>query len=293
MYKILSDSACDLSKEYVERHNVEIVPLSISFDGENYEVDREEIDRDAFYQKMVDNPTVFPKSSLPSVETYADYFRKYAEAGIPIICLTISLVLSGSFNSARMAKDLVEEDYPDAKITVIDSRQNTASQALIIDQVVRMRDDGVSYDDAISIIDKLIPTARIFFTIGSLDYLQKGGRIGKVAVAATNKLGVKPIIILKDGEIGLGGIGRNRNKIKNNIIQIANKYLNENGKENFYVNVGYGYDADEGKEFMANVEEQLNVKLLDEANVAIGAVSAVHTGPYALGLAVIKDYKTL
>lgn len=293
MYKIVSDSACDLSKEYLEKHDVTIVPLSVSFDGEIYYRDGVDITRDQCYQKMVDDPKLFPKTSLPSVESYADVFRSFVEQGFPVVCFTITTLFSGSYNSAMNAKSLVEEDYPDANICVIDSKQNTVTQALLIDQFVRMLEDGLSFEQVMSKLEPLMASARIFFTVGSLDYLQMGGRIGKVATAATGKLGVKPVIVMKDGDIGLGGIGRNRNKLKNSVLQVAKKYLDENGKDNFIVSVGYGYDKEEGFEFMKEVESTLDVKLDSETNVAIGIVSAVHTGPYPIGLGVIRKYETL
>ena len=293
MYKIVSDSACDLSKEYLEKHDVTIVPLSVSFDGEIYYRDGVDITRDECYQRMVDDPKLFPKTSLPSVESYADVFRSFVEQGFPVVCFTITTLFSGSYNSAINAKSLVLEDYPDANICVIDSKQNTVTQALLIDQFVRMLEDGLSFEQAMSKLDALIASARIFFTVGSLDYLKMGGRIGKVATAATGKLGVKPVIIMKDGDIGLGGIGRNRNKLKNSVLQVAKKYLDENNKDNFIVSVGYGYDKEEGFEFMKEVESTLDVKLDSETNVAIGIVSAVHTGPYPIGLGVIRKYETL
>jgi DegV family protein with EDD domain len=293
MYKIVSDSACDLSKEYLEKHDVTIVPLSVSFDGETYYRDGVDITRDECYQRMVDDPKLFPKTSLPSVESYADVFRNYVEQGFPVVCFTITTLFSGSYNSAMNAKSLVEEDYPDANICVIDSKQNTVTQALLIDQFVKMLEDGLSFEQAMSKLDALMASARIFFTVGSLDYLKMGGRIGKVATAATGKLGVKPVIIMKDGDIGLGGIGRNRNKLKNSVLQVAKKYLDENNKDNFIVSVGYGYDKEEGFEFMKEVESTLDVKLDSETNVAIGIVSAVHTGPYPIGLGVIRKYETL
>ncbi len=292
MYKIVSDSACDLSKEYLEKHDVTIVPLSVSFDGETYYRDGVDITRDECYQKMVDNPKLFPKTSLPSVESYAEVFRSFVEQGFPVVCFTITTLFSGSYNSAMNAKSLVEEDYPDANICVIDSKQNSVTQALLIDQFVRMLEDGLSFEQAMSKLDALMDSARIFFTVGSLDYLKMGGRIGKVATAATGKLGVKPVIIMKDGDIGLGGIGRNRNKLKNSVLQVAKKYLDENNKDNFIVSVGYGYDKEEGFEFMKEVESTLDVKLDSETNVAIGIVSAVHTGPYPIGLGVIRKYET-
>lgn len=293
MYRIISDSACDLSQQYIKEHDITIVPLSVSFDGETYYRDSIDISRNECYERMVNNPSVFPKTSLPSVDSYADTFKEFTDKGIPVVCFTISLGLSGSYNSAMAAKELVEENDPDAQITVLNSQQNTVTQALIIDQMVRMRDAGLPFETALEKINKLMSTSRIIFTVGSLDYLQKGGRIGKVAVAATGKLGVKPIIIMKDGEIGLGGIGRNRNKLKNNIIQIANKYLNENGKENFVVSIGYGYDKTEGVDFMNSVEVGLDIKLNSETNVAIGIVSAVHTGPYAIGIGIIQKFETI
>ena len=293
MYKIVSDSACDLSKEYLEKHDVTIVPLSVSFDGEIYYRDGVDITRDQCYQKMVDDPKLFPKTSLPSVESYAEVFRNYVEQGFPVVCFTITTLFSGSYNSAMNAKSLVEEDYPDANICVIDSKQNTVTQALLIDQFVRMLEDGLSFEQVMSKLEPLMASARIFFTVGSLDYLKMGGRIGKVATAATGKLGVKPVIIMKDGDIGLGGIGRNRNKLKASVLQVAKKYLDENNKDNFIVSVGYGYDKEEGFEFMKEVESTLDVKLDSETNVAIGIVSAVHTGPYPIGLGVIRKYETL
>lgn len=293
MYKIVSDSACDLSKEYLEKHDVTIVPLSVSFDGETYYRDGVDITRDECYQRMVDDPKLFPKTSLPSVESYAEVFRNYVEQGFPVVCFTITTLFSGSYNSAMNAKSLVEEDYPDANICVIDSKQNTVTQALLIDQFVRMLEDGLSFEQVMSKLEPLMASARIFFTVGSLDYLQMGGRIGKVATAATGRLGVKPVIVMKDGDIGLGGIGRNRNKLKASVLQVAKKYLDENGKDNFIVSVGYGYDKEEGFQFMNEVESALDVKLNTETNVAIGIVSAVHTGPHPIGLGVIRKYETL
>ena len=289
----MSDSACDLTPGYVKEHDVTIVPILASLDGENYYQDGIEINRNEFYQTMVDNPKLFPKTSLPSIETYVETFREYASQGIPVICFTISLILSGSYNSAMNAKLIVEEEFPDAQIIVVNSQQNTVTQALIVDQVVRMRDAGLTLDQINEKLPALMSSARIFFTVASLDYLQIGGRIGGVAKAATGKLGVKPIIIMKDGGIGLGGIGRNRNKLKKNIIQVADKYLEENGRDNIVVSCGYGYDKDEGLAFMSDVENELGVTLNSETNVEIGIITAVHTGPHAIGIGVIQKYETL
>lgn len=292
MYRIISDSACDLSQTYIKENDVTIVPLSVSFDGENYYRDNIDISRNDAYQKMIDDPNLYPKTSLPSVELYYNTFREYVEQDIPVVCFTISTILSGSYNSAKNAMDMIMEDYPNAKLYVINSNQNTVTQAQIVDQMVRMRDANVPLDEALEKINKVIDSARIFFTVGSLDYLQMGGRIRKVAAAAS-KIDVKPVIIMKDGDISLGGIGRNRNKLKKKVLAAANKYLSENNKEDFVVSVGYGYDASEGVSFMDDVEEVLGVKLQSSTNVAIGIITGTHTGPHAIGLGVVKKYETV
>lgn len=292
MYRIISDSACDLSQTYIKENDVTIVPLSVSFDGKNYYRDNIDISRNDAYQKMIDNPNLYPKTSLPSVELYYNTFLEYVEQDIPVVCFTISTILSGSYNSAKNAMDMIMEDYPNAKLYVINSNQNTVTQAQIVDQMVRMRDANVPLDEALEKINKVIDSARIFFTVGSLDYLQMGGRIRKVAAAAS-KIDVKPVIIMKDGDISLGGIGRNRNKLKKKVLAAANKYLSENNKEDFVVSVGYGYDASEGVSFMDDVEEVLGVKLQSSTNVAIGIITGTHTGPHAIGLGVVKKYETV
>ena len=252
MYKIISDS--DLSKKYIAEHDITIVPLSVSFDGETYCRDSIDISRDECYERMVSNPGVYPKTSLPSVDSYYNAFKEFTDKGIPVVCFTITLIFSGSYNSAMNAKEMIEEENPDANITVIDSLEK---------------------------LEPLMASARIFFTVGSLDYLKMGGRIGKLASIAS-KIDVKPVIIMKDGDISLGGIGRNRNKLKAKVLSTAKAYLDENGKDNFVVSVGYGYDKTEGVSFMNDVEETLGVKLNSETNVAIGIVSGVHTGPHCI-----------
>lgn len=294
MFKVISDSACDLSNEYITKHDIDVIPFYISFDDENYYKDGVEIERDVFYDKLVTDG-LFPKTSLPAVDDYIRYFEPYVKENIPIICICISTVLSGSYNSASTAKDILLEDYPNAKITVINSKQNTASQALLVNEVVRMNEDGLDYETAVSKLPALCKSAMIFFTVGSLDYLRKGGRIGKLATMTTGKLGIKPIIILKGGELNIGGVGRNRSKLLNSIIQQVHNFVTSNGNtpDDFNMNAGIGYDLEEGANFIKEAEEAIGKKTDKDIDVFIGPVSACHTGPYALGLAIVKKYELL
>lgn len=299
MIRLMSDSACDVPVEYAKVHQVEIIPLYITFDGQNYQKDREELSRDDFYYRMVEEKA-FPMSSLPSVDDYYQIFKEAMDAGDSVICVTITNTLSGSFGSAHTAYNMIREEYPEGKIAVFDSLQNTASQALVVEEMVRMRDDGLTFEEMTAKMPALLKSGMIVFTVGSLEYLRKGGRIGKLATTAAGKLNLRPLLILENGKLGIGGISRTRKKSIEDVYNYIEKYFSdpEHNKLNYRFTVGHGYDANEGEEFRNTVEERFGISLLERKPdsdfiVEIGAVSAVHTGPYALGIAYIRKYETL
>ncbi len=290
-FQIISDGACDLLKAYTDRNDVKIVPFYVTFDGKNYMKEGEGITHDEFYRRMAENHEI-PKSSLPSVGDFYDAFLPYAEASTPIICVCISSCFSGSFNSASTAKEQIIEQYPDAKIEVIDSTLNTMSEALLVNELVNMRNDNVSFEDAIKYANDIKNTGKIYFTVGSLEYLIKNGRIGKVATIAGDKLGIKPIIIMSDGDISLGGISRTTKKAKLSIIKLLQKtFSNPSININDYrFLVGTGFQFEEAAEFKISVEEALHIKCEDTIESCVGTTVGCHTGPYPLGLAFIKKY---
>ena len=123
--QIISDGSLDLPQELTKEKDIEVVPFYVSFDSQTYKKEMVEQDVREFYQEMVDHPTVFPKTSMPSVNDFYELFKKHAEENLPVICICITRKFSGSLQSATTAKDMVLEDIPDAQITVIDSTVNT------------------------------------------------------------------------------------------------------------------------------------------------------------------------
>ena len=223
--QIISDGSLDLSQELTKEKDIEVVPFYVSFDSETYQKEMVEVGVREFYQEMVDHPTVFPKTSMPSVHDYYEVFEKHAKEKMPVICICITRKFSGSLQSATTAKDMILEEYPDAQITVIDSTVNTVLQGLYVLEACRLRDMGLEYQQ---IVDALLPireTGRIFFTIGSIDYLKHGGRIGKLAGIAASALKIKPLITLKEGEIFNSGITRNRLKSMKKVVDMTREYL--------------------------------------------------------------------
>lgn len=290
--QIVSDGSLDLSQEITKEKDIEVVPFYVSFDSNTYQKEMVELVVRDFYQEMVDHPDVFPKSSMPSVDDFYQVFEKSVKQQIPVICICITKKFSGSLQSATVAKEMIEENYPDAKITLIDSTINTVLQGLFVLEACRLRDQGLEYEE---IVEKLLPirqTGRIFFTIGSIDYLRHGGRIGKLAGITAGALGIKPMITLKEGEIFNSGLARNRIKSMKKIVEMTKNYLDEvNAKSGEYsFCIGYGYDYDEAVKFREMLKELVKERLgIDEIEIyQIGATIGVHTGPYPIGVGIIK-----
>lgn len=290
--QIVSDGSLDLPQELTEEKDIEVVPFYVSFDSETYKKEIVEIGIRDFYQEMVDHPDVFPKSSMPSVDDFYHVFEKSAKENIPVICICITKKFSGSLQSATVAKGMIEEKYPQAKITVIDSTVNTVLQGLFVLEACRLRDMGMDYEE---IVDKILPireTGRILFTVGSIDYLQHGGRIGKLAGIAADALGIKPMITLKEGEIFSSGLARGRIRSMKKVVEMTREYLDEvnarPGEYNFCI--GYGYDYKEAVKFREMLKDPVKERLgIEEIGIyQIGATIGVHTGPYPIGIGIIK-----
>lgn len=291
-YQIISDGSCDLGAQAAEKNHIEIVPFYVSFDGENYKKEIEEIGVREFYQKMVDNPKQYPKSSLPNVEDYLRVFRPYAAEGVPVICICITSKFSGSYTSAVNARQIVCEEYPDAKIEVIDSNVNTVLQGLVVLEAAKMKEAGFSFEENVKRLEEIKSSGRIFFTIGGMEYLVHGGRVGKLMGAAGTTLGIRPLITLKEGEIFPSGISRSRKKSMQKVIELVRKHFRETGEDpdSYSFVVGYGYDQKEAEgfrdELLKSLSEYSNVRQIDIYQ--IGATIGVHTGPYPIGTGLVK-----
>lgn len=292
-FHIISDGSCDLPTELVQEKNITVVPFYVSFDDEHYFKEITEIGVRDFYQQMVDQKGVYPKSSMPSIQDYEEVFLPFAEAGTPVICICITTKFSGSMQSALNARSLILEKYPQAEITVIDATINTVLQGQYVLEAAALRDNGTSYQDTIKRLEEIKSTGRIFFTVGNMEYLKHGGRIGRVAALAGGALDIRPIITLKQGEIFPSGIDRGRKRTLKKVMNLLLDYLKENNLNiNCYsIAVGYGYDAEEGIAFRDQALSVLRDRGYEIDQIPlyqIGATISVHTGPYPLGFGIIE-----
>ena len=159
-------------------------------------------------------------------------------------------------------------------------------------EAVRMQKAGYSFEENVKRLEKIKSTGRIFFTIGGMEYLVHGGRVGKLMGIAGTTLGIRPLITLKEGEIFPSGISRSRKKSMQKVIELVRKHFHENGEnpDEYSFVVGYGYDHEEAKEFrnefLKSLKEYSSVKEMDIFQ--IGATIGVHTGPHPIGVGLIR-----
>ena len=201
--KIVTDSTSDLDKDTAKNLSVEIVPLNVHFGDEVYK-DGIEINSDDFFDKLI-NGTVFPKTSQPSVGEFIDVYEKLGNDGSDIISIHISDQLSGTINSARQAAKHLEGKI---KVHIIDSKQISISLGLITISAATAVKEGKTLNEVLDLTESLIARSHVFTALDTLEYLEKGGRIGKAKSLVGKILNFKPIIGSADGIIDAFGRGR-------------------------------------------------------------------------------------
>ncbi len=294
-YRIISDGSCDLPEELTREKGIHVVPFYVTMDDKNYIKENVEISKSDFYKWMVEHKGQFPKSSMPPTSDFLSAFEEAAKAGEDVICITITRKFSSCYEVALAAKALLKDEYPDIKVEVIDSTVDTVLQGLVVLELCKLRDAGFDFEESVKRLREILPTGRIFFTVGNLDYLRAGGRIGKLAGMAGALLGIRPLITLKEGEIFPSGITRSRKKSMDMVGKLAEKYVTETfvSPDEYVADIGYGYDYDEGVLFRDVIAERLLSvgHKVDLPIYHIGAAISVHTGPYPLGFSLVKKAK--
>ncbi|MHA1187826.1 MAG: DegV family protein [Candidatus Heimdallarchaeota archaeon] len=200
--KIVVDSTCDLDFELAEKYDIALVPFSIIFGDELYK-ENVTITKEEFYE-LIQTSKHHPKTGLPRPKEFHEVFEKYLNEGRDIVCLTISGAFSGTFNSAKVSSEMLEP----SKIHLVDSRNSTLGLGLLAIEAAKLAEKGSSAQEIVDYLHKLIPKTRTLAMAGTLDWLQKGGRIGKAQWLIGSLLGFKPFIGLEDGLVT--GFGRTR-----------------------------------------------------------------------------------
>ena len=277
MLRILVDSAADYSLQELKEKKIELIPLSITLNDTAY-LDTVELERNHFYE-LLESTGSFPKTSQPSPEAFATVFHDAKEKGDEVICILLSSALSGTCQSATIAKSMVEYD----NIYIIDSLSATIAIKLMADYANDLRKQEVSAKEIVAKIEAMKSRTRIFAAIDTLEYLQRGGRISKTAAAIGSLANLKPIItVTEEGTVSIVSkcIGRNK------AIATVLKFLEEHPADPaFPVYPLFTYGKENAEKLIEKcAKESIVCANLQQVGAAIGA----HIGAGAFGLAYVE-----
>lgn len=286
-------STADLSKEHFQKRDIRYVCFHFEIDGVSYPDDLgESMDFHEFYKKMADG--AMTKTSQVNVDEYVTYFEEFLKEGKDILHLCLSSGISGTVNSATIARDDLQEKYPDRKIYVIDSLAASAGLGLFMDMLADMRDEGKSIDELKEFAEENRLFIHHWFFTTNLTYLVRGGRVTKTAGFVGNLLNICPLLNVNDeGKL----IAREKIRTPKKVIRAAVEKMKEHALN------GADYDGkcyishsdciDYVNEEVALIEEAFP-KLKGKVNVSyIGTTIGSHTGPGTVALFFFgKDKRT-
>lgn len=277
MIRILVDSAADYSLKELEEKNIEMIPLSITLNDNTY-LDTVELERNHFYE-LLESTGSFPKTSQPSPEAFATVFHDAKEKGDEVICILLSSALSGTFQSAMIAKDMVEYE----NIYIIDSLSASIAIKLMADYADKLRRLNVSAKEIAAKVEEMKSRTRIFAAIDTLEYLQRGGRISKTAAAIGSLANLKPIItVTEEGTVSIVSkcIGRNK------AIAAVLKLLEEHPADSeFPIYPLYTYGKENAEKL---VEKCPKDTMICTDYQQVGAAIGSHVGAGAFGLVYVE-----
>lgn len=218
--RLVTDSGTDLPLEFAEKHNIEVVPLNVSFGDEVY-ADGVDMDHDLFYSKMA-STDLLPKTSLPSPQAFLNAFNK-SDSEDSILCLTISSALSGTYQSAMIAKEMIKR-----KIEVIDSLHVSMGTGLQVMKAHEFIEAGLSFEEIKDKLMELRHTMQSFVAIDNLDNVIKGGRISNWKGSIAKIMQIKPILkMAPDGSLKVVENVRGRKKQLKRLVD----FIQETGKD--------------------------------------------------------------
>lgn len=283
-YVISCCSTADLSKEHFEKIDVHYCCFHYEMDGVQYSDDLgQSMDFDVFYQRMTDG--AMTKTSQINADEYEEYFTQFLSQGKDILHLTLSSGISGTFNSANLAKALLEDKYPDRKIYVIDSLAASSGYGLLVDHLAGMRDSGATIDELAAWVEEHKLNLNHWFFSSDLTFFIRGGRISKAAGAVGTVLNICPLMNVDfEGRL----IPRYKIRTKKKVIQaIVDKMAEQAEGGTDYSGkcfISHSACEEDAKAVAALVEERfpnLNGHVLINS---IGTTIGSHTGPGTVAL---------
>ncbi|MBN2983504.1 DegV family protein [Cohnella algarum] len=273
---IVTDSTADIPREVRERLGIDMIPLQVHFGDESY-LDNIDLEPAQFYEKLKAS-NVLPKTSQPSPADFHEVYSRHVQAGRPVISIHLSSAMSGTYQSALLAKSMLEDE---GNVTVIDSKSASYGYGMLVVEAAEMANQGASVDEITARIDKIRKDTKLYFLVDTLEYLHKGGRIGKASAMFGSLLNIKPILTI-DGEGVVSSIDKARGQ-KRAFARIAELLEADFGSAPLQLSaVVTPGDTAMADELIELLHERFAISRFFRSE--IGPVIGTHAGPGTVGL---------
>lgn len=272
-FKIITDSASDVSREMIEKYSLHVIPTPVTIEGTDY-FDGETIFPDEFYKIQAEGKDI--KTYHVSQYMFEEHFRPFAQAKDELLYICFSTGIAGTFQAANLAKETILEEYPDFKITIIDSKCASMGFGLVVYKLLKMQENGADKELIIEAAQYFCDHMKHAVAVRTLDYLMKGGRISRTSAIAGTMLDIKPIIeVDENGSLQATEKVRGWNKAIKRIVDIGKEKGTAFDQQ--IIGVAHGMEPESYEKLKTLLQEELHVKGFMETR--IGCAIGAHTGP--------------
>ena len=279
MIKIVVDSCSSMLLPEAEKRNIKVVPMKYELNNKEVNPLTDNVDIKAFYDSLEDHNTNV-KTSCVSPDDYKNAFEAIINNNDEVLYIALSKGLSGSYNSAFLAKDLVSDDYPDAKIEIVNSLSGSIGIKLLVDEAEELIKEGKTLEETKNALDAFANRLTSTFTIGSLYHLYKGGRLSYTAMIAGRLLRFKPVISAsKEGKLEKTGTFIGKNKAIDSMLETLDADIDKDSRS---IYIGYTNNYSECEKVANGLKDKyswLNIKL-----EPIDSTMGCHCGPNTIAL---------
>ncbi len=278
--KIVTDSAGDFSPEFMKQRGIQVIPLTVHFGAQTYR-DWYEIRGRQFYDKLTSGG-VLPRTSQPSPAAFQQAFEELSADGSAVVCVTLSSGVSGTYQSAAIAKDAL----PKRNITVVDTKQASCGEGILAIFAQEMAQAGDTPEKIATTIKALGQKMVTLFSVDTLEYLAKNGRIGRAAHFMGTLLNMKPVLGLdKEGYVAAVERVRGKGKVIPSLIELAQERAGS--RKAAVVGISHANCPEDARALKEAIGSAFTVKRYLESE--IGAVIGSHVGPGTMALFVLPE----
>lgn len=275
--RIITDSASDITQKEAEELGIQVLPLRVSFDSEEY-LDGITLSHHEFCEKLIESD-VLPKTSQITSYYFEEAFRTALEEGHEVLCITMSSKLSGTYNSACVAADEIGSG-----VVVVDSENVAIGERILVLRALKLIKDGLPLADIVQQLEYERRQIRVIALLDTLEYLKKGGRISSVAAFAGGILALKPVIEIRDGEVKLLGKARGSRAGNNRLNEEVKAVGGVDFTRPVYLTYG-GLNDDLLKKYITDSAALYEGKIDRLPICSVGCTIGTYAGPGAIGVA--------